>query len=594
MNNRRVPGLAFKIASVFILTSLMLAGTGTAARAIPPPDLALTWRSHWPVSPYSNDDLRVDLDVTNLSSTSSGAFHVRLYIDYIPTTCAEAGIAEVLSAGVPGNTTYSYHMGALAGALSNGSHFLSIFVDSNCEVTESDEVNNSMTPESVTITAAGAAPANDDFNSPTVITGVNFSGAMDASGATRAADDPHLWLCGRYAGMKSVWYQFTPSRNMSVILDTFGSNYDTMIAVWTGSRGSLTGGECSDDSYYAANASNSRLHVNLSSGTTYHIELSQYTNAFSLSGITAAPERDNAAAGRKSTEGRGPPMPRNQLFLNLRPASSPITDFDSDLRSDAIKLEAEAAWWRFTASSLWGGEYMGPGTYVRRSDFDSDRITDPAKVDASNSLWYRSSYTGQWVGEYLGPGTWSMVDGSDFEGDGRTDPAHFDALVNALWYRESRDGAWHGIYMGPGTYTPVAASDFDGDGKTDPAHFNYSSNVLWYRGSGDEAWHGEYLGPGNYAYVPACDFDGDGKTDPAHFSSVTNTLWYKPSDGGAWVGTWMGPDDLIYVPAVDFDGDGKTDPAVFMTGSNSIWYAGSASGSGQIIYMGPGSYTIVN
>ena len=82
----------------------------------------------------------------------------------------------------------------------------------------------------------------------------------------------------------------------------------------------------------------------------------------------------------------------------------------------------------------------------------------------------------------MGPGSYSIVAGSDFDGDGKTDPALFLSSANALWYLASSSGTWQGVYMGPGSYSIVAGSDFDGDGKTDPALF-YSTggaNALWY------------------------------------------------------------------------------------------------------------------
>jgi hypothetical protein len=87
---------------------------------------------------------------------------------------------------------------------------------------------------------------------------------------------------------------------------------------------------------------------------------------------------------------------------------------------------------------------------------------------------------------------------------------------------------------------PVPASDFDGDGKTDPAKFVTSSNALWYQESHSGTWKGIYLGPGTYNYVAACDFDGDGITDPATFVPSTGALWYTESSTGAYKGVWMG------------------------------------------------------
>ena len=74
----------------------------------------------------------------------------------------------------------------------------------------------------------------------------------------------------------------------------------------------------------------------------------------------------------------------------------------------------------------------------------------------------------------MGPGSYTYVAGSDFDGDGKTDPALFLSSANALWYLESSTSTWQGVYMGPGSYELVVGSDFDGDGKTDPALFYIS------------------------------------------------------------------------------------------------------------------------
>ena len=50
------------------------------------------------------------------------------------------------------------------------------------------------------------------------------------------ADDPANDCIGGH----TVWYQFTPSEDIRVNANTFGSDYDTGIAVYTGTRGTLT------------------------------------------------------------------------------------------------------------------------------------------------------------------------------------------------------------------------------------------------------------------------------------------------------------------------------------------------------------------
>ena len=75
----------------------------------------------------------------------------------------------------------------------------------------------------------------------------------------------------------------------------------------------------------------------------------------------------------------------------------------------------------------------------------------PTFSTASSTLWYLKSSTGTWTGTYVGPG--SYVAASDFDGDGKTDPAIFNSEV--IWYFKSTTGAMDGIWMGSGTYQIV-------------------------------------------------------------------------------------------------------------------------------------------
>lgn len=93
--------------------------------------------------------------------------------------------------------------------------------------------------------SAFAQPANDDFNSATEIGARPFTEAISTLGATPAADDPSCW---GWVGGATVWYSFTPTENMRINANTFGSGYDTTLSVYTGSRDALTQVACNDDS----------------------------------------------------------------------------------------------------------------------------------------------------------------------------------------------------------------------------------------------------------------------------------------------------------------------------------------------------------
>jgi hypothetical protein len=82
---------------------------------------------------------------------------------------------------------------------------------------------------------AVAQPANDDFDSATVISALPFSDSVSTSEATTAFDDP---FCD--GNDHSVWYSFTPTQDATIRADAFGSDYNPSLSVYTGSRGALS------------------------------------------------------------------------------------------------------------------------------------------------------------------------------------------------------------------------------------------------------------------------------------------------------------------------------------------------------------------
>jgi len=99
-------------------------------------------------------------------------------------------------------------------------------------------------------------PANDDIDNATVISGLPFTDSITTADATTAADDPS---CNGNA--HSVWYSFTPARNLPVKADTSGSDYATRLSVYTGSRGAL--------SQIACASAPAQVTFNATAGTTY-------------------------------------------------------------------------------------------------------------------------------------------------------------------------------------------------------------------------------------------------------------------------------------------------------------------------------------
>jgi len=111
--------------------------------------------------------------------------------------------------------------------------------------------------------ALAQAPLNDDFDDAVLVPGLPFSDAQDTTEATTAADDPVPSCVGT---THTVWYRFTPPADMPIAANTFGSDFDTTLSVWTGSRGALEEVACNDDTFGVQ----SRVRFDATGGVTYY------------------------------------------------------------------------------------------------------------------------------------------------------------------------------------------------------------------------------------------------------------------------------------------------------------------------------------
>jgi len=116
---------------------------------------------------------------------------------------------------------------------------------------------------------ASAEPLNDDFDSATIIGAIPYTDEQSTMDATTALDDPSCAGNG-----KSVWYAFTPTQDMQIVANTFGSDYDTTLAAYTGLRGSLTQLDCNDQ--YGGDQS--RIKFNVNAGEIVYIMVAAYYN----------------------------------------------------------------------------------------------------------------------------------------------------------------------------------------------------------------------------------------------------------------------------------------------------------------------------
>jgi hypothetical protein len=116
---------------------------------------------------------------------------------------------------------------------------------------------------------AKISESNDNSANARAITALPYTDTVSTSTATTETSDPTP-TCGGGKRNNTVWYKYTPAASGSILVDTFGSNYDTVLSAWTGSPGSLTQVACNDDT----GGQQSQVVFNVTAGATYYFMVS--------------------------------------------------------------------------------------------------------------------------------------------------------------------------------------------------------------------------------------------------------------------------------------------------------------------------------
>jgi inhibitor of cysteine peptidase len=119
-------------------------------------------------------------------------------------------------------------------------------------------------------------PRNDDFDNAVAIANpggrIDFRETVNVAGASIADDDPTFpFSSGAFTGESTVWYRFSTVTGGTLTLTTNGSNYNTVMGVWTGTRGALTRVRWNDNA--TSEVTTSRISFAASPNTTYYINV---------------------------------------------------------------------------------------------------------------------------------------------------------------------------------------------------------------------------------------------------------------------------------------------------------------------------------
>lgn len=147
--------------------------------------------------------------------------------------------------------------------------------------------------------ALAAPPANDNFASATNIGATPYTDSTSTTEATSEASEP-TGLCG--GSGRSIWYKYTAPSTGTVIADTYGSGFDTVLSAFTGATlETLVTVHCNDD----WSSLQSRLPIAVQAGTTYYIRVNGFGGSsgsatFHLSSVVAPAFPQCPAIGNNS------------------------------------------------------------------------------------------------------------------------------------------------------------------------------------------------------------------------------------------------------------------------------------------------------
>jgi hypothetical protein len=356
----------------------------------------------------------------------------------------------------------------------------------------------------------GQAPANDNFANAIVLPNGNGTVSSINLPATSEPGEP---LHFGEAGGASVWYKWTAPQGGNATLNTDGSDFDTLLAVYTGSDVSHLSSVVGNDGYPGSINGSSMVSWSATAGVTYYIAVDGFQGLFghvvlnyALPGPAGASRSLylQDASTRKITVWS---MSNSTLLDATEVSTIPAAgwkvvatgDFNSYSKTDLVLQNtslSKIAVWYLNKAAVTGGAYVSAGlpsgwNVVAAGDFNADSKTDLVLQNTSTNVaavWYLNGATvvgGQYTSVTPSAG-WRVVCCGDFNNDGKTDLVLQNASTSkiAIWYLNGvtlASGAYLTVAL-PSGWSVVAASDFNGDGKRDLV----LQNALDYRAN---LWH---------------------------------------------------------------------------------------------------------
>ncbi len=379
-------------------------------------------------------------------------------------------------------------------------------------------------PTAIPTATSPSGNSNDTCSNAVVISAAPYSSTAVTTAATIDAADPTVG-CGNGSRAKSVWYRYTAPSNGTLTVNTFGSNYDTILAAYTGSCGAFAAvsGACNDDNAGAQ----SRVSFTASGGTTYSFLVSAYSNnggslvlqlTFQGVGATATPTPTSTPAPPTLTR---TPTPSPSRTFTPGPPTQTSTPGPPTATVTATPTFTTAPPASPTSPSGQFNDACGNAMVIAVAPFSNSMATGAATSDSTDpapacgnhsrakSVWYR----------FTAPSAGTLT--------ANTFGSNYDTILSA--------------YTGTcGSYTPVAgACNDDTSGAQSRLSFVASAGTTYY------FLVSAYSSNGG-ALVFQLTFQGSGPTATSTPAAPSATRTQTPSPTDTFT---PGPPTATFTPA---------------------------------------------
>jgi subtilisin family serine protease len=321
-------------------------------------------------------------------------------------------------------------------------------------------------------------PANDNFVDRTLLSGNAGRVTGSNNGTTGESDEPNH--AGVSDPIQSIWFEWQASATGTVAIDTFGSDFDTTLAVYRGNQVSALTAVASNDD--AGGGVQSAVSFSVSSGVQYMIAvdgLGNRTGLVALNYVFSPPAPDNDNFSSRSYLGSG----------------SQVTDTGTNISATGEAAEPNHAgvsnplassWWSWTAPgqgrafvttsgsdydttlAVYTGSSVGSLALVGENDNNDSEIDQSSRVSFNTSAY--SDYAIAVDGPAAAQG--NIVLAVDFQPDGvpgvpqNVTASAGDGYADVYWDGPDYDGGSsitrYTVTASPGnlqcTFTPPAFS----------------------------------------------------------------------------------------------------------------------------------------